>query len=135
MLWIEGTLGQLSLRCIDASGSEAGGCANDFDGKTAERYGYVNRSLPDTELDGFVDALARRIASFDRRAIAAAKSLVNQVSLPSTDRLLDAITSFGTALTWPETQRRVQAVLKLGLQQDANYEKRWTDELGTLLET
>src|SRR5205807_1276663 len=34
--------------------------ANDFDGDTAERYGYVNRSLPDAELDGFVDALARR---------------------------------------------------------------------------
>src|ERR1700688_3938854 len=109
--------------------------ANDFDGDTAERYGYVNRSLPDSELDGFVDALAHRIASFDRRAIAAAKGLINQVSLPSADRLLDAITSFGTALTWPETQQRVQAVLKLGLQQDANYEKRWTDELGTLLET
>src|SRR6202040_139268 len=56
--------------------------ANDFDGDTAERYGYVNRALPDAELDGFVDALARRIASFDRRAIAAAKGLVNQVSLP-----------------------------------------------------
>src|SRR5258705_433639 len=109
--------------------------ANDFDGDTAERYGYVNRALPDSELDGFVDALSRRIASFDRRAIAAAKSLVNQVSLPSTDRLLDAITSFGTALTWPETQQRVQAVLKRGLQQDADYEKRWTDELATLLET
>jgi hypothetical protein len=27
--------------------------ANDFDGDTAERYGYVNRALPDTELDGF----------------------------------------------------------------------------------
>src|SRR5229473_2603020 len=50
-------------------------------GGTAERYGYVNRALPDAELDGFVDALARRIASFDRRAIAAAKNLVNQVSL------------------------------------------------------
>ena len=40
--------------------------ANDFDGDTAERYGYVNRTLPDAELDGLVDALARRIASFDR---------------------------------------------------------------------
>ena len=48
--------------------------ANDFDGDTAERYGYVNRALPDAEIDGFVDALARRIASFDRRAIAAAKN-------------------------------------------------------------
>ena len=33
--------------------------ANDFDGETAERYGYVNRALPDAELDAFVDALAR----------------------------------------------------------------------------
>src|ERR1700747_782055 len=53
--------------------------SNDFDGETAERYGYVNRALPDDELDGFVDALARRIASFDRRAIGAAKNLVNHV--------------------------------------------------------
>jgi enoyl-CoA hydratase/carnithine racemase len=108
--------------------------ANDFDGETAERYGYVNRSLPDAELDDFVDALARRIASFDRAGIAAAKSLVNRVSLPSADRLLDAITSFEIALTWPETQRRVQAVLELGLQQDVDFEKRWPDKLGTLLE-
>src|SRR6478609_5215417 len=54
--------------------------ANDFTGEAAERYGYVNRALPDAELDGFVDVLARRIASFDRRPIAAAKNLVNQVS-------------------------------------------------------
>ena len=45
--------------------------SNDFDGETAERYGYVNRSLPDRELDDFVDKLARRIASFDRRPLAA----------------------------------------------------------------
>jgi enoyl-CoA hydratase/carnithine racemase len=82
--------------------------ANDFDGDTAERCGYINRALPDAELDGFVDALARRIASFDRRAIATAKTLVNQVSLPSADRLLDAVTSFETTLTWPEAQRRIR---------------------------
>jgi enoyl-CoA hydratase/carnithine racemase len=109
--------------------------ANDFDGDTAERYGYVNRALPDAELDGFVDALARRIASFDRRAIAAGKSLVNEVSLPSADRLLDALNSFQTALTRPETQRRVQALLKRGLQQDEDFEKGWPAVLGMLLET
>src|SRR5438105_14420245 len=49
--------------------------ANDFDGNTAERYRYVNRAPPDAGLDGSVEALARRIASFDRRAIAAAKNL------------------------------------------------------------
>jgi enoyl-CoA hydratase/carnithine racemase len=108
---------------------------NDFDGDTAERYGYVNRALPDAELDGFVDALARRIASFDRRAIAAAKNLVNQVSLPSADRLLDSITSFETALTWPEALQRIQALLERGLQRDVDFEKRWPELLGTLLDT
>src|SRR2546426_1822520 len=114
---------------------EIGPRPNDFDGDTAERYGYVNRALPDAELDGFVDALARRIASFDRRAIAAAKNLVNQVSLPSADRLLDAITSFETALTWPEAQQRIQALLKRGLQREGDFENRWPTLLGTLLET
>jgi enoyl-CoA hydratase/carnithine racemase len=109
--------------------------ANDFDGDTAERYGYVNRSLPDAELDGFVDALARRIASFDRRAIAAAKNLVNQVSLPSADRLLDALNSFQTSLTWSEAQQRIQALLERGLQRDADFERRWPEMLGTLLDT
>jgi enoyl-CoA hydratase/carnithine racemase len=108
--------------------------ANDFDGDTAERYGYVNRSLPDTELDGFVDALARRIASFDRRAIAAAKHLVNQVSLPSADRLLDALNSFQTSLTWSEAQERIQALLERGLQRDGDFEKQWPAALGTLLD-
>jgi enoyl-CoA hydratase/carnithine racemase len=108
---------------------------NDFDGDTAERYGYVNRALPDRELDAFVDELARRIASFDGRAISAAKRLINQVSLPSADHLLDALNSFQTALTWTETQRRVQALLMRGLQQDRDFERRWPAELGSLLET
>jgi enoyl-CoA hydratase/carnithine racemase len=108
--------------------------ANDFDGDTAERYGYVNRSLPDAELDGFVDALARRVASFDRRAIAAAKSLVNEVSLPSADRLLDALNSFQTSLTWSEAQQRIQALLERGLQRDGDFEKQWPATLGTLLD-
>ena len=108
--------------------------ANDFDGETAERYGYVNRALPDAELDGFVDALARRIASFDRRPIAAAKKLVNQVSLPSADHLLDGLNSFLTALTWPEALQRIQTLLKQGLQQDPDFEKRWPEVLGTFLE-
>jgi enoyl-CoA hydratase/carnithine racemase len=108
--------------------------ANDFDGDTAERYGYVNRALPDAELDGFVDTLARRIASFDRRAVAAAKNLVNQVSLPSADRLLDALNSFQTALTWNETQQRIEALLKRGLQRDTDFELRWPEVLSTLVE-
>jgi enoyl-CoA hydratase/carnithine racemase len=108
--------------------------ANDFDGDTAALYGYVNRSLPDDELDGFVDALARRIATFDGRSIAAAKRLVNQVSLPSADNLLSALNSFQTALTWPETLQRVEALLKHGLQRDRNFERQWPAMLDSLVE-
>ena len=51
--------------------------SEDIRGDLAEAYGYVNRSLPDAELDGFVDALATRIAGFDKWAIANTKRLVN----------------------------------------------------------
>ena len=108
--------------------------ANDFDGDTAAQYGYVNRALADDELDGFVDALARRIATFDGRAIAAAKRLINRVSLPSADNLLSALNSFQTALTWPETLQRVEALLKQGLQQDRNFEREWPAMLESLVE-
>src|SRR6266446_2025087 len=108
--------------------------ANDFDGDTAERYGYVNRALPDAELDGFVDVLARRIASFDRRPIAAAKNLVNHVSLPSADRLLASLTSFTTALTWPEAQQRFQALFKRGWNKPGDMENRYSELLGTLMD-
>ncbi|MEJ8655158.1 MULTISPECIES: enoyl-CoA hydratase/isomerase family protein [Streptomyces] len=108
--------------------------ADDFDGDTAERYGYVNRSLPDSELDGFVDTLARRIASFDRRPIETAKNLVNRVSLPSVDSLLDGRNAFGAALAWPETQQRVAALFKRGMQQEGDLENRLGAHLADLLD-
>jgi enoyl-CoA hydratase/carnithine racemase len=106
--------------------------ADDFDGETAERYGYVNRALPDGNLDDFVDALARRISSFDKRSIAAAKKLVNAGSLPSADQFLDAFSSFGTALTWPETQKKVQELLNRGLQKNSAFEKIWPEMLSSI---
>src|SRR4030095_5509830 len=56
--------------------------ADDIPGDLAELYGYVNRSLPDAELDAFVEALATRIASFDKRAISETKHFVALASLP-----------------------------------------------------
>ena len=56
--------------------------ADDIGGDLAELWGYVNRSLPDEELDDFVDNLASRIASFDKQALAATKHLVDVASLP-----------------------------------------------------
>src|SRR6266513_5188584 len=56
--------------------------ADDVPGHLAERYGYVNRSFPDADLDAFVESLASRIASFDKRAISETKGFVNLASLP-----------------------------------------------------
>ena len=57
--------------------------SEDIRGDLAEAYGYVNRSLPDAELDAFVDTLAARISSFDKWAISNTKRLVNAASLPA----------------------------------------------------
>src|SRR5271169_1030488 len=62
--------------------------SDDFDADTAAQYGWINRALPDDELDGFVDTLARRIASFDKQALAEAKRLINRRTLPSPDDLI-----------------------------------------------
>ena len=41
--------------------------SDDYDAATAERYGWINRAIPDAEFDAWVDAYARRVASFDNR--------------------------------------------------------------------
>ena len=43
--------------------------ADDIRGADAELLGYVNRALPDAELDDFVDALAHRIAAMPHVAL------------------------------------------------------------------
>jgi hypothetical protein len=60
--------------------------ADDIRGDMAELFGYVNRSLPDADLDSFVDAIATRIASFDKWAIANTKRLVNGRACRPTSR-------------------------------------------------
>ncbi|PZR54196.1 enoyl-CoA hydratase/isomerase family protein [Xylanimonas oleitrophica] len=47
-----------------------------FDARTAERYGWINRALPDDELDQFVDRLAENIAALPDGVVAAAKHAI-----------------------------------------------------------
>jgi len=84
----------------------------------AQRYGWINRALPDAELSTFVDRFARRIASFEQPAIAAAKAQINKrAGVPSGEDLVEARTVFLESSTWPGTQRRVREALAQGLQQ------------------
>jgi len=65
-----------------------------LDGGTAERYGVVNRALPDAELDGFVDKFAGELASFDRKVLAEAKALIDRSTLPADTELVTASDAF-----------------------------------------
>jgi enoyl-CoA hydratase/carnithine racemase len=105
---------------------------NDIDGPTAERYGYVNRALPDAELDGFVDTMARRIATFDKQSIAEIKRLVDASSLPSNQQLAEEWDGFIDSVTRPATQQRITRLMELGLQTNADVERRLADYTGTL---
>jgi len=98
--------------------------ANDFSGELAERYGYVNRAIPDDELDGFVDAFAQRLAQFDKRAIAETKGFVDQTTLPADAEFPPALTAFFNSVQRPETGKRAKALLQMGLQQRSEAELR-----------
>ncbi len=105
--------------------------ADDFDADTAERYGWINRSIPDAELDAFVDRFARRVASFDRAAIAAAKVTINErLGLPKpADMVASQATFFGVAAL-PATQARIAELLHRGLQQAGDFELHLAESLG-----
>jgi len=105
---------------------------DDFDALTAERYGWVNRALPDAELDGFVDQLARRIASFDGQALSEAKRLVNRHSLPEPQDLLESMQTFLKATTWPSTQTRGLKIRERAVGLGLEFELRMGHHLGNV---
>lgn len=90
--------------------------AEDFPGLIAERYGYVNRALPDAELDAFVDRFARRLAGFDKQAIASAKRLVDAVSLPDDAVFPQALAAYFETVQRPAARERSAALVRAGLQ-------------------
>jgi enoyl-CoA hydratase/carnithine racemase len=104
----------------------------DIDGDLAERYGYVNRSLPDADLDQFVDTLARRIAKFDKQAIADIKRLVNGSNLPSDNEIGAGWDAFIASAQRPQAQQRVKELMALGLQQKPDVEIHLPDYTGNL---
>src|SRR2546423_12072587 len=106
--------------------------ADDINGELAERYGYVNRSLPDAELDGFVDALAMRIASFDKQAIAETKRLVNAASLPSDAEIAPEWDAFLASVQRPASQNRIQKLLERGFHRAGDVENRLGFHVGQL---
>jgi len=106
------------------------GC-EDIRGDLAQAYGYVNRSLPDADLDGFVDALATRIASFDKWAIANTKRLTN-TSLPPDVEIAAGWDACMKSIDRPAPQRNFKTLFERGFHKPGDVEDRLGYYLGRL---
>jgi enoyl-CoA hydratase/carnithine racemase len=98
--------------------------ADDIPGDLAERYGYVNRSLPDSCLDAFVDGLATRIASFDKQAISETKRFVDVASLPPDFEIAPEWDVCLASIMRPAAQKRIQSLLAQGFHKPGDVEER-----------
>ena len=99
---------------------------------SAERYGWINRSLPDAELDAFVARLARRIASFPADAVLTAKRVLNDLTMPAADAIRADAVRFRALIAADAAQARTAALFAQGLQTRGPLELDLGDRLGTL---
>ena len=105
--------------------------SEDIRGEQAEAYGYVNRALPDAELDAYVDAIATRIARFDKWAIGETKRLVN-ASLPPDVELGAGWDACINSLGRPAAQQGIKALIAEGFHKPGDIEERLAFHLGQL---
>ena len=106
--------------------------SEDIGGELAEAYGYVNRSLPDAELSEFVDALATRIASFDKWAIANTKRLVNAASLPPDIEMAAGWEACMASIARPAAQEKIKSLFERGFHKPGDVEDRLGAYVGAL---
>jgi enoyl-CoA hydratase/carnithine racemase len=106
--------------------------ADDIRGDLAEKYGYVNRSLPDADLDEFVDALATRIASFDKRAISETKRFVDVASLPPDFEIAPEWDVCFASIMRPAAQERIKKLMERGFHKPGDVEDRLGYHVGQL---
>jgi enoyl-CoA hydratase/carnithine racemase len=106
--------------------------AQDYGADLAERYGWINRALPDTELDAFVNELAYRIARFPLEGLINSKNRINDIALAGVDDYRTDSTLFGAGFTHAETQRRTHLMLDRGLQKQGEFELNLGAAIGTL---
>ena len=88
----------------------------DYDADLAERYGWINRALPATELGEFVASLAHRIAGFPAAAVAAVKQRVNAIALAPAEEFRRDSDLFLERARSPEAQSRIKAAVPRGFQ-------------------
>jgi len=105
--------------------------ADDYDALTAERYGWINRALPDAELDNYVDRLARRLASFDPQVLTTAKRLVRgRTPSPSIEDHRETLGALSDLITSPDTAARRTVIAQRAAAAGPDFELRLGHHLG-----
>ena len=89
--------------------------AADFSAEVAERYGWINRALPDAHLDAFVARLARRIASFPADAVRSAKRVLDELTMPHGDAIRADARRFHQLVASDTAKSRTAALFTQGL--------------------
>ena len=95
--------------------------SEDLSAEQAAAFGYINRALPDADLDSFVEALANRVAKFDKWAIAETKRLVN-TSLPPDVEIGAGWDACISSLGRPAAQNGIKALMGLGFHKPGDVE-------------
>jgi enoyl-CoA hydratase/carnithine racemase len=86
----------------------------DLDAATAERWGYLNRARPAGEIGAYVDALARRIASFPPEAVRLAKQSVGASDRPLAEGLVEESYLFQQSIRTEGARRNMTRFLEIG---------------------
>jgi enoyl-CoA hydratase/carnithine racemase len=102
---------------------------DDIPAAQAAEYGYVNRLVPDADIESVTDAFARRIAAFDKLAVTGIKELVDVATLPEDDEFGPGLQKYFATAGRPENRPFVQRLLENGLQQPEGIET----DLGTAI--
>jgi enoyl-CoA hydratase/carnithine racemase len=102
---------------------------DDIPAALAAEYGYVNRLVPDAQIEDFTDAFARRIASFEKVAVTGIKQLVDVATLPDEEEFARGLTAYFATAGRPENRPFIRMLFDKGLQQPDGVET----DLGTAI--
>ena len=82
----------------------------------------MNRTVDDYDLDSFVDALVRRLASFDREPLAAAKAQINRFGTPTASELRSSNEMIFPMVALPSAQARRAKLRNIGYGLPSDFE-------------
>ena len=106
---------------------------DDFSAEIGERYGFVNRSIPDAELDNFVDKFARRLGNFPKRAFDLGKEMVNsRAGIVNRSDVYMSAFLLRSADDWEEVQNIGEKLRKNGWDTLSDFELNLGDRIAKM---